>query len=487
MTNLSDIRDIQFGLASAEQEGANEPHLLLEGFYDAQQLTVQLRSGAKFLVLGYKGSGKSALGERLRLLAESDPQLFVTSTPLNEFPFSTFTRMLRSAAPADPDTQYPAMWTWILLLMALQSLASDEAMSAPPEVAQAFGQLQKLGLLPAESLGQLVRRTSKSSVKVAIPSIGELARETEGVSADDLFYQFVENLKALVLTCTTQNTHVLVLDGLDEILSLKATQYHVLGALLLVVGRLNALLRQSSVPLTFVLLCRTDLFTKLPAPNKNKVRQDSAIELDWYHDPKKPGEAALIKLANLRGRLSAPEVSDVFEQFFPKTIAGRDVRAFLCEHTRHTPRDFLQLLTHIQKYAYPGRLAREVILKGLREYSIGYFLPEIRDELVGFVSVQQADKLFSFLGSLRTREFTLPQVEAFARKNLAYKDLDLRAYMELLFDCSAIGNVDPRRGYYWFKFRNVHSAVNLGEVLVLHPGLWKAFNVADGSLPTLDG
>src|ERR1700730_3392269 len=71
------LRDITFGFASADFEATHDPDLLLSGFVDHMQLVDKAKNGRKFLFLGYKGSGKSALGEHLKLLAQSDPQMFV--------------------------------------------------------------------------------------------------------------------------------------------------------------------------------------------------------------------------------------------------------------------------------------------------------------------------------------------------------------------------------------------------------------------------
>jgi hypothetical protein len=46
-----------------------------------------------------------------------------------------------------------------------------------------------------------------------------------------------------------------------------------------------------------------------------------------------------------------------------------------------------------------------------------------------------------------------------------------------MFECSGVGNVED--GHFWFKYRNRNSTINFGERIVLHPGLWKALNVAD--------
>lgn len=96
---------------------------------------------------------------------------------------------------------------------------------------------------------------------------------------------FVERLKAVATTFRSESRHLLVIDGLDDVLTAATVQYDSLAALVLEVSRLNSLFRRSATNAKVLLLCRTDLYERLPGPNKNKIRQDSGVSLDWYHDP----------------------------------------------------------------------------------------------------------------------------------------------------------------------------------------------------------
>lgn len=470
-----DLRAVHFGFASAEKESIQEPQLLLDGYYDASGLTDDALSGTSYLVLGYKGSGKSALGQRLRLLGETDPEMFTKTLLLGEFPFSHFTRIVRSAGPTEQEAHFPSVWTWILLLYFLDSFSTDAGASASPELLTATRLLREHGLLPTGELKLMVLKSAKGGIRGMVPKVAELNRERTFEPQDDEALANVEILLNLCASFSSQSRHLLVIDGLDDILTQKSLQYNVLAALVLAVKGLNERFASSGAPAKVVLLCRTDLFARLPLPNKNKIRQDSAIELDWYHDPREARAAGLMKLANLRAQLVYPAVVDIFDEVFPPTMEGKDVRVFLSNHTRHTPRDFLRLMTHVQGFADPGSIGKETVLKGLRDYSIKYFLPEMHDELVGYVSSATAHAAFAVFGALRRKEFYLSQVETLAGQRTRHGEVDMRLVLEHLFECSAVGNVQD--GHYWFKFRNRSATVNFGERLVFHPGLWKALNL----------
>ena len=87
---MSSFASIQFGYADAHKEGSEAPGLLLHGYLDDAHVMDDALRGSPFLFLGYKGSGKTAIVERAKLLSEPDPTLFVTSATLEDFSYTDF-------------------------------------------------------------------------------------------------------------------------------------------------------------------------------------------------------------------------------------------------------------------------------------------------------------------------------------------------------------------------------------------------------------
>jgi hypothetical protein len=183
-------------------------------------------------------------------------------------------------------------------------------------------------------------------------------------------------------------------------------------------------------------------------------------------------------LANLRGRLKYPDLKDLFFAFFPRQWdEGREAATFLLEHTRHTPRDFLQLLKYVQHFAEgDGLLTRDQVLSGMREYSIKYFLPELRDELVGSLDPESIQNIFQLIASLKSQTFFASNAQAFASQTRGYKNIDLDAAFSALYECSAVGHIYGEVGkpLISFKYRNRDSSFNPSHRLIIHRGLFKA-------------
>lgn len=473
------FKEIEFGKADALDEGVELPNLLIEGYLDPQNMVRSALETSSFLFLGNKGSGKSALSQHLQL-TKSSYHLFVKNILLEDFPYKSFNKII--SGNADSEVKFPIAWDWLLLIYAIQSLSDDHKAVTilQNEFSQTLDSLRKIGILPAENIRDIVSKSAKNSFKINLLQMFEFAFEgsNEHNSSELQFLHLIDFLKKVVKEFESECQHLLIIDGLDEILSTREIQYQSLAALISEVKKLNVFFRQNDVPLKILLLCRTDLFERLPHPNKNKIRQDGAILINWFEDTSDSKNSNIIKLANLRGRLKYPELQSVFEEFFPNNLEGKEIHKFLLDHTRHTPRDFLQLLKHIQKITTAHKISIDRVLKGINSYSINYFLPEIKDELVGYIDFKLVDDLFRIISSLGKRDFYLREIQELVDKKSS--TINAEDVFNTLFECSAIGHIyrnDGDKNYFVFKFRNPNSSFNPSDRIILHRGIWKSLNL----------
>lgn len=475
------FKDIQFGQASAELEGSYYPDLLLEGFCDPWDIIEKVLKGPSCIFLGYKGAGKSSIGEHMRLTAESDENLFVDHTFLSDFPYANFSKIV--SGEAEPESRFPTAWSWIITLSLLGSFSKDEGSqsSNDDDFISSILALKEVGLLPARSIKEVVLASSKPKFKAKLPILLEIEWDANNKKANDLdFLHVIEHLKKVMLNFRSENRHILVIDGLDDILLQKEIQYQSIAALVLEVTRLNTLLHTNNVPAKVVILCRTELFERLPGPNKNKFRQDLSVELDWFHNPHTPESSNLVHLAKKRAQMSDPEVRDVFLQFFPREVNNKPILQFLIMHTRHTPRDFIQLLSHIQQCSTKRSVDDKNIFAGVKSYASKYFMPEIKDELVGYFDQSKIDGIFMALSTIKKRKFTNSDVSDCLRGGGILHGENLNEILNTLFNCSAIGNVSTSNTgeHFSFRYRNRHAFFKSDEKIILHTGLKKAMNIS---------
>ncbi len=302
------------------------------------------------------------------------------------------------------------------------------------------------------------------------------------LSNSDISYEFlIDFLKESISNCKGIHSHLLIIDGLDEILLNKDIQYTSIAALINVARDLNRYFVMNHQPLKVVILCRTDIFERLPDPNKNKLRSDYSFSLNWYNEGiHSEDNNPLISLVNKRAKLIYPELENIFISFFPKTHMDKNIPGALLEHTRHTPRDFLQLLNCIQASCREKVVSNEAITYGIKQYSSSYFLPEIKDEMAGYIRYELIDEIISVLASFRSREIEYSSLRNRLDGLLNNTDNKPQDILKVLYDCSAIGQLYTYNGAttrYSFKYRNRNSTLVEGDKVILHKGLWKALNV----------
>lgn len=468
---MLNFKDINFGLASGEKEAVEYPDLVKKGFFDDDKIIEELIKGNKYLVLGYKGSGKSLIGEKLLFQSKEDKTYSCEKIMLSDFPFESLKKILPGSS--SENNNFPKSWSLIILISLLNQMKKN---NAKLEDLFLVKKLSEMGLLLNSDFASITKKASRKKFKVDISSLSfEYESENDYVNK---FEYLLESLNSLLHEISPQKRHILVIDGLDDFLSLKDLQYDSLGGLIYEIGRLNDEFIRNSMNYKIIILSRIDLFEKMPIPNKNKQSRDSAIRINWYHDTREPARSNLVKLANMRAKIKDSSCTDLFEESFPHLISGKDAVSFLLDNTRHTPRDFIQLLTSIQKYCSGTKPTEKEILSGLKSYSEDYFLPEIKDEMVGCVSPESFEIFIQCLGSFRGREISISKLMEKCGEKIERKDLN--RILSALFECSAIGNKFKglvSDNMYCFRFRNRNCTFNPEETIVIHQGLLKALGV----------
>ncbi|TZG36634.1 hypothetical protein [Agrobacterium sp. B1(2019)] len=478
---MSDFKKIDFGEISAEAERERNPLLIESGFIDLNSAEQEAIEGRKFLFLGYKGSGKSSIGERIDLSQSGRYDRFVKKISLADFPFTPFSKIIKG--DIEPEAKYPAAWSWILLIYMIESFATDAAATHAnvQEFENTLKAFKELGVSPAASPAAIVMTSAKKTFSVKVPfDLLQYDHEDGQPKNPDSIFNFVDSLKKMALGVKSPNKHFLVIDGLDEILTSKSVQYKSLYALMYEASVLNALFHGNNVPFKIVILCRTDLFDKTPGPNKNKIRQPYAVDLDWYHDVNDPDNSMLIRGAGLRGKNSLGRDVDIFTEFLPRFVYDTPTKQYFLDMTRHTPRDFFQLLSYVQKFHKAGVMTDGEVKSGLRDYSIKYFFPEIHDELSGYAEVGEINAIFTAIAAVGKRDFSYAELEAAwleacdGQPNSA----TLLTICNAMFDCSAFGNIEQKKTtHYAYKYRNRLSTFSKAKKIMLHRGLWKAMNI----------
>lgn len=187
-----DFRKINFGKADAQEEGVEFPDLLKYGYYDNDHVVQQIRETSKFLILGYKGSGKSALSEHLKLSASVG--MSVEQISLKEFPYKMFSKIV--AGESEQEYKLKVAWRWLLLVQILYSLIKDSDAKQKNNIGlnNLTTFLTQSGIFPLVSMSGLISKTTSRTFQGTLKNFS-FQQTTNSENAQISFEWLIEFIK----------------------------------------------------------------------------------------------------------------------------------------------------------------------------------------------------------------------------------------------------------------------------------------------------
>jgi energy-coupling factor transporter ATP-binding protein EcfA2 len=207
---LPPFQELHFGQLDASQEAVDTPDLLIDGFYDYREAAYGIEAQQVWLLLGPKGSGKSAVLEHLRLRWQERYDRFFTGWLLSGFPVNDVASINTGQSPGGSRAQ--SAWEFLLLLRTVESLAGDESLVAPQEFWDMHKGLVSSGLLTGDWLAK-VSRWSAAKIKFDVKIFGaEADRDSESITP----LEVSSYIRRQLASARTENHHVIALDGRDN-------------------------------------------------------------------------------------------------------------------------------------------------------------------------------------------------------------------------------------------------------------------------------
>lgn len=470
----NDFKNINFGMAAAETEMATQPKLLEEGFFDAYGFIDKIVNKQFFLVYGQKGSGKSAIASKLDLNPPDGTEVILCT--LSQLNLNEFEGILsKNKAPTIKDIE---TWDFLIAIQLINALSKNmncwRSKSGKVIPKNIISGLESVGLLPSKDLSHVVNIISKKEIHVNFGMIkGRSSRES--ITGPDIM-KLRSNLLNAVYDADVSKKYLLIIDGVDDVLTKREKHMRILSSLLYTCKMMNEKFAKENSKMKIVILYRTDILDRLENPNKTKIINDYGMILDWYKDVRDIKETNLYRLINLRAKISLNRDVDVFTEFFPEEINGKNTANYVLDNTRHTPRDIIMLMNKIQD-ASKRTISKNSITNGIRDYSNDYFLGEIKDSLAELVNKNDVENVFKsimIVGKLKTTIKELKETSTAANF-----DANFDVVLPMLFEVGAIGNIRHINGeeLYTFKYRNRHLSFNPLEDIAIHLGLRNALSI----------
>lgn len=468
--------DLNFGDIDATQEAIDEPELLLNGYFDYREAAYGIETRNLWLLLGPKGSGKTAVLEHIRLKWQGDPNRFFMLWDLAGFPVNDVTGFGSGQSLGASRTQ--SGWEFLLLLRLLSSLSNDVgATSAHRQLEQLISGLRKQGYITNDWIGAVTKWKMgpiKMDLKFLSSEFGSSEKNNELTSQGPL--EASAFIKETLIENPSESRHLIALDGLDSFFFEDHDEWNSLTGLIQAINSLNKWSKASRLPYLFVTAVRSDIFDVLSGPDLNKMKQ-KAVHLDWNAGGIGP-QNDLWNLVQGKTSVRHPQINLV-KQYFANHRAWiyPDIPTAILDHTRLLPRDIIAALNYM-KLEYGGRSAipQAIAESALKRYCIEYFVGEIFDNLAGVLPPNKTPRLRSFEDVLRTSPRRMFSFEYLQRElEGEIETHEIRQLLKQLFD---VGGIGMRNGKYTdFAYRNVSGAgFSRHHQYMLHDALTRAWN-----------
>lgn len=474
---LPPLRELHFGELDASQEAARSPELLRYGYFDFREAAYSIAARRAWVLLGPKGSGKSAVLEYLRLQWADRPDRFMTYWELDTFPIQDVTRVDMGQGAGGQRAQ--SAWELLLFLRIYESLDRDGGRSSSGDFESTLAELKRQGLIHAD-LKSLVLGLSKTGAGV---NFKVATAQAEWSTSRSALTEVAHQLRTALTSVQLDSQHLVALDGLDTFFFEGGAGWESLAGLIDALASVNRFMLEIDTPISVVATLRSDHFDALNSQNSNKLK-DQTVYLDWTTG----GIGAANKLWMIPSRkaaVSRPQITDIVRQYLSEPMerpAFPSVAEYLLSYTRLLPRDVTAVMQYVQT-AHPGSTpvteahAKEATLR----YSEEYFVGEMMNNISGVLPSADAHNIVPFRDALRsapTRYFNMQ----YLREELegVLDPSHIRALLHRMFETGCIGISNPTvsgERYTDFTFRRVSGAAFTPRYdFLLHDALTRAWN-----------
>ncbi len=403
------LKDIEkFGASEADND-----ELLLECFED-HEAYISARDHKKFLIVGRKGSGKTAIFRKL--VSDSQWDQFCYGHSFSDYPWFHHDKQKKSGVPETECYRYS--WEYVILISIAKLIINSDSNPWSEESLQAMARLESFII---DSYGSKspelkhffapeTRLKLKPSLSIAFPGVhaGINPEQVDISYLPTIVYEVNDALAETVLKCLNpEHTYHICFDELDRGFTADDDNYrNRLSGLLIAARDFNRRVRQAGKKMSAVVFLRDDILRYLKFEDKNKIVEDFASTIEW---DKSSTTKTLKELMEKRfSRVLGLLPADVWQHVFNEEtqMPGRQSKyQYILDRTFKRPRDIIKFCNEIlRSYKQSGRddnqFQNSDIAAARDEYS-RYAKRELVDEMhQHFPQEQQAFDMIRVAGCL---------------------------------------------------------------------------------------
>ena len=301
-------------------------------------------------VIGRKGTGKSAIAEKIKIDADDKYDWFYCDLSFKDFPLGSL-RSLEDKSQLGK-AKYIPIWTFLIYTKLISLILKDE--SCNNEYARELRDFLNKNF-PSSDIGftEIIKNITEKKAKLSIP-IGEGCLADTLESQTSVHYSKVNDiLEKKIQKIHSNSLFFMLLDELDEGFSVQNIQFSlILLALFRAIEKIyKKLQRDTNIQFRPVVFLRSDIFDSLKDNDLNKL-DDFILKLDWSkysgtaYDLKSVVEAR-IKTSLKESDATWEYIVDEYDENKPHYM--NSLWNFMINRTYERPRDIIKFLKICRK------------------------------------------------------------------------------------------------------------------------------------------
>lgn len=489
------IPTVFLGSPEAEAEATASARIPLIDVYEDFHNLLEGLSREKFIIVGRKGSGKSAFAEYVYARARIEANLACEFIRKSDFDLERAVQLGEQQAISIDSESF---FRWVIYTSILKLFVDRPEIAADKE----FDQLRKFldknaGYIKLNEL-QLKELVSKHGFDVAVDGLkrffsAKFNKNLEYKAERAPYYKVLNDLEDAVVRLlssnvvrTNGNSFVLFFDDLDVGFDANDPKSVASFVSLLRACRYvnNEVFGKNDLKAKTILLVRDDIEAHVSGrfADTAKLFASYSSRINWYQEEhsgvgRDEDSLNLKKFINKRisYALKAAGISVGADPW--KSLVGDDRKErssfnYVVTQTLFRPRDLLLFFLPLDsgKFTYP--LSQRDLRTLVDRYS-EELAKELKSELSSFYSHIDIETIFHALGALSVEE--RPYSDALKLMGDHCKDADPELLLAYLFDRSLIGTIDNNNWYY-FKCRqpvssSVQMSINTRHRIVVQYGI----------------
>jgi hypothetical protein len=483
------------GSPEAEAEATISSRMALVDAYEDYHGLVSSLSSEKFIVIGRKGSGKSAFAEYVYAQSLSEPLLsceFIRKTDCD------LERAVQLGRHAGVDIDAQSFFRWVIYTNILKMFVAHPAVVESKDFQLLKQFLEKnSGYIKINEL-ELKELVGKHGFDVAVEYLrrfltAKFSLQLETRSERAPYYKLLGHLEEVIVrllksdsTLLRENSFVLFFDDLDVGFDVNSeSSVNSLVELLRACRYVNNdIFGKNAIHAKAVILLRDDIEAWLAGrfADTAKMFASYAARINWYQEEfsgigrdenslnLKKFIAKRIGIAFKRSMIECGP--DPWRSLVIDAIQDKASFRYIVSQTLFRPRDLLLYFMPLQDgiFKYPLNLD-DVRLLGDRYAS--ELAKELKNELSSFYNQGEIETIFRALGQLSNGSHSYDQAVVVINESCV--NLDAADLLDFLFERSLIGTVSDKE---WYTFRcrqSVYSAdvisINRAERIVVQNAL----------------